>query len=310
MLVHTWVRHTLIRNIDYDDIDYDEGYSMRDIDNSWLNDNMDYETDSDSNSDMDNYNYNYNYGASIGDKINRQTNRHNNSFLDRINKKSESLEAIERSTTVERKNDRDNRIDNFLDLYERIKALNSDQERNFEPHQRSSLVTDNWHDRKNSSLVSTNRFINITCRKDDEKNNLKTLETTCTERKDYSHVVWSSIESQENNNRKDDIIETIQKNPSIIIQKKKLNAIDGDKERRIERQQGNSILTNSKETLLKELEIEKDIMKENKERYNNSLEKVVNKVEKDDSSKKSNSKRINWWKAKINWKNCGLYPRQ
>ena len=99
---------------------------MRDIDNSWLNDNMDYETDSDSNSDMDNYNYNYNYGASIGDKINRQTNRHNNSFLDRINKKSESLEAIERSTTVERKNDRDNRIDNFLDLYERIKALNSD----------------------------------------------------------------------------------------------------------------------------------------------------------------------------------------
>ena len=289
MLVHTWVRHTLIRNIDYDDIDYDEGYSMRDIDNSWLNDNMDYETDSDSNSDMDNYNYNYNYGASIGDKINRQTNRHNNSFLDRINKKSESLEAIERSTTVERKNDRDNRIDNFLDLYERIKALNSDQERNFEPHQRSSLVTDNWHDRKNSSLVSTNRFINITCRKDDEKNNLKTLETTRTERKDYSHVVWSSIESQENNNRKDDIIETIQKNPSIIIQKKKLNAIDGDKERRIERQQGNSILTNSKETLLKELEIEKDIMKENKERYNNSLEKVVNKVEKDDSSKKSNS---------------------
>ena len=262
---------------------------MRDIDNSWLNDNMDYETDSDSNSDMDNYNYNYNYGASIGDKINRQTNRHNNSFLDRINKKSESLEAIERSTTVERKNDRDNRIDNFLDLYERIKALNSDQERNFEPHQRSSLVIDNWHDRKNSSLVSTNRFINITCRKDDEKNNLKTLETTRTERKDYSHVVWSSIESQENNNRKDDIIETIQKNPSIIIQKKKLNAIDGDKERRIERQQGNSILTNSKETLLKELEIEKDIMKENKERYNNSLEKVVNKVEKDDSSKKSNS---------------------
>ena len=156
MLVHTWVRHTLIRNIDYDDIDY--------------------ETDSDSDSDIDNYNYNYNYSASIGDKINRQTNRHNNSFLDRINKKSESLEAIERSTTVERKNDRDNRIDSFLDLYEKIKALNSDQERNFEPHQRSSLVTDNWHDKKNSSLVSTDRFINITCRKDDEKNNLKTLD--------------------------------------------------------------------------------------------------------------------------------------
>ena len=95
--------------------------------------------------------------------------------------------------------------------------------------------------------------------------------------------------------------ETVQKNPGTIIQKKKLNAIDGDKERRIERQQGNSTLTNSKETLHRELEIEKDIMKKNKERYNNdslekvvnkendSLEKVVNKEEKNDSSKKSNS---------------------
>ena len=95
--------------------------------------------------------------------------------------------------------------------------------------------------------------------------------------------------------------ETVQKNPSTIIQKKKLNAIDGDKERRIERRQGNSTLTNSKETLHRELEIEKDIMKKNKERYNNdslekvvnkendSLEKVVNKEEKNDSSKKSNS---------------------
>ena len=45
----------------------------------------------------------------------------NNSFLDRINKKLESLKAIERSTTVERKNDRDNRIGSFLELYEKIK---------------------------------------------------------------------------------------------------------------------------------------------------------------------------------------------
>ena len=81
----------------------------------------------------------------------------------------------------------------------------------------------------------------------------------------HCHVVRSSIESQENNNRKDDIIETIQKNPSAIIQKKKQNIIDeykvdiidGDKERGIERQQGNSTLTNSKETILKELDIEK-----------------------------------------------------
>ena len=170
--------------MDPDDIDYDEGYSMRDINNSWLNVNMDYETDSDSDSDMDNYNYNYNYNYDntnnwstyIGDKINKQTDIHNNSFLDRINKKLEFLEAFQRSTTIERKNDRDNRMDSFLDLHEKIKALNSEQERNFEPHQRSSLVTDNWHDRKNSSLVSTDKFINITCKKDEGRNNLKTLD--------------------------------------------------------------------------------------------------------------------------------------
>ena len=85
---------------------------------------MDSETDSDFNSDIDDYNYNYNnntnnWNSLIGDKINRQTDRHNNSFLDRINKKLESLEAIERSTTVEIKNDRDNRINSFLDLYEK-----------------------------------------------------------------------------------------------------------------------------------------------------------------------------------------------
>ena len=41
--------------------------------------------------------------------------------------------------------------------------------------------------------------------------------------------VKSSIETQENNNRKDGMIETIQKNPSAIIQKK-IDIIDGDKE--------------------------------------------------------------------------------
>ena len=52
---------TLIRNMDYDDIDYDEGYSIRDIDNNWLNSSMDYKgTDSDSDSDIGDYNYNNN----------------------------------------------------------------------------------------------------------------------------------------------------------------------------------------------------------------------------------------------------------
>ena len=76
---------------------------------------------------------------SIGDKINRQTDRHNNSLLDRINKKLESLETVERSITntkVERKND------SFLGLLERMKVLNSEleKEREFEPYYRSTLA--------------------------------------------------------------------------------------------------------------------------------------------------------------------------
>ena len=61
--------------MDYDDIDYDEGYSMIDIGNNWSNSNMEYdETDSDSDSDMDNYNYNdnsrtNNWSILIGDKL-------------------------------------------------------------------------------------------------------------------------------------------------------------------------------------------------------------------------------------------------
>ena len=72
--------------MDYDDIDYDEGYSIRDINNDWLNSNMDYETDSNSNNDTDDYNYNYNNSTNnqstlTGDKTNQQTNRHSNSFF-------------------------------------------------------------------------------------------------------------------------------------------------------------------------------------------------------------------------------------
>ena len=51
--------------------------------------------------------------------MNQQTYRHNNSFLDIINKKLESLENIDRSATytkVEKKSE------SFLDLYERLKA--------------------------------------------------------------------------------------------------------------------------------------------------------------------------------------------
>ena len=109
--------------MDYDDIDYDEGYSMIDIENNWSNSNMDYdETDFDFDSEIDNYNYNSktnNWSILTGDKINQQANKHNDSFLDRINKILKSLEATERSIIVEMEND------SFFDLYERLKALNS-----------------------------------------------------------------------------------------------------------------------------------------------------------------------------------------
>ena len=56
-----------------------------------------------------------------------------------------------------------------------MKALNSplEKERQFEPHLRSSLaktMIDNWHNRQMDSLVSTDRLINITCRKNDVRN--------------------------------------------------------------------------------------------------------------------------------------------
>ena len=77
--------------------------ALRDIDNNWLNSNMDYdETDFDSDNNINGYIYNNstnNQSTLTGDKINRQTDRHNNSLLDMINKKLESLESVERSIT-------------------------------------------------------------------------------------------------------------------------------------------------------------------------------------------------------------------
>ena len=62
---------------------------------------MDYDDiNSDFDSDIDDYNYNNNtnnWSILTRDKINRQTDRHNNSLLDMINKKLESLEVVERS---------------------------------------------------------------------------------------------------------------------------------------------------------------------------------------------------------------------
>ena len=97
-----------------------------DIDNNWSNSNMDYnETDFDSDNEIDDHNYNSkknNWSILTRDKINWQTNRHNNSFLDIINKKLESLENMDRSDIYTKE---EKKSDSSLDLYERLKALNS-----------------------------------------------------------------------------------------------------------------------------------------------------------------------------------------
>ena len=89
-----------------------------------------------------------------------------------INKKLESLEIVDiKSTKVERKND------SFLDLLERMKALNSklEKEREFEPYHRSPLaktMIDNWHNRQKNNLVTTNISINMADIKNSKKDSL------------------------------------------------------------------------------------------------------------------------------------------
>ena len=76
--------------MNYDVIDdYDEDYNIRDIDNNWLNGNMDsYETDSNSDSDIADYNYNsntnYNYNSNIEHNnwsTEYKSNRHSDIFV-------------------------------------------------------------------------------------------------------------------------------------------------------------------------------------------------------------------------------------
>ena len=155
---------------------------------------MDYgKTNSDYDSDIDDYNYNSNtnnWSTLIGDKINRQTDRHNNSLLEKINKKLEFLETMERSITntiVERKND------NFLDLLERMKALNSklEKEREFEPHHRSPLaktMIDNWNNRQKMTDIKNSKKDNL-IETSDERNDVKILKTTLTESKEDGHIM-------------------------------------------------------------------------------------------------------------------------
>ena len=168
-------------------------------------------------------------------------------------------------------------------------------------------MTKNWHinsSRKDDRELKTiptekkqNSSIEIIQCKEDKKKDFD-------ERKDYIHVVKKMIEVEK---------ETIQKNPSAIIQKKKLDIIDEDKKKKgmirkgivkemlekIERQQSNSTLTNSKETLRKEIDIEKDIGEERnmikKEKEDDSLvkkERTNNSPRNNDSLKEKINERL------------------
>ena len=52
-------------------------------------------------------------------------------------------------------------------------------------------MINNWHNRQKSSLISIDIPINTIYTKDDKRNDLRTLKTTLTEKKEYSsmHIV-------------------------------------------------------------------------------------------------------------------------
>ena len=112
------------------------------------------------------------------------------------------MEATERSIIVEREKD------SFLDLYERLKALNSPlkNEREFEPHHRSSstkTMTDCWYINTNSkeeidkTLKATDRRVDeetgpikeiVTCIEDKRKDLIKERSTIINEDKERGTI--------------------------------------------------------------------------------------------------------------------------
>ena len=260
--------------MDYDNIDYDEGYSMRDIDNNWLNSNMDYdETDSDFDSEIDDYNSSTNnWSILTGDKINLQTNKHNDNFLDRINKKLKSLEATKRSFIVERKND------SFLDLYERLKALNSPlkNERDFEPQYRSSstkTMTDSWYINNNSKeeIDKTLQTLKVTNRKvDEETGPIKERVTRIKDKRKDLIKERSTIESVR------DIINEDKERGKIR------KGIVKETLEKFERQNGDK-----KEVIRRKLDIKHEI-----DKVNNSNDSLKEMVEKQNNKEEASSVQI------------------
>ena len=177
------------------------------------------------------------------------------------------MEATKRSVIVEKKND------SFMDLYERLKALNSPlkHEREFEPHHRSSstkTMTDNWH-------INNNRK---------DKTSLQTLKATDIRVDRKTNPIEESTTRIEDK-RKDLIKET-----STIESVR--NIINEDKERdKIKKGKVKEILekferpnSEQKEVIRRKLDIKDEI-----EKVNNSNDSLKEMMEKHNNSKEVSS---------------------
>ena len=170
------------------------------------------------------------------------------------------MEATKRSVIVEKKND------SFLDLYERLKALNSPlkHEREFESHHRSSstkTMTDNWH-------INNNRK---------DKTGLQTLKATDIRVDRKTNPIEERVTRIEDK-RKDFIKEksTIESVKDIINENKERGTIRKgmvkDTLEKFERQNGEK----NKEVIRRKLDIKDEIEKVNNS--NDSLNEMMEKT--------------------------------
>ena len=175
------------------------------------------------------------------------------------------MEAIERSVIVERKND------SFLDLYERLKALNSPlkNEREFEPHHRSSSTKP----MTNSCYINNNK-------KEEIDKNLQTLKATDIRVDRKTNPIEERVTRIEDK-RKDFIKErsTIESVRDIINEDKERDKIrKGMVKETLESSNFERLNSEKKEVICRKLdEIDKvnnsnDSLKEMMEKHNNNKE--------------------------------------
>ena len=172
------------------------------------------------------------------------------------------MEATERSVIVERKND------SFLDLYERLKALNSPlkNEREFESHHRSSSTKP----MTNSCYINNNK-------KEEIDKNLQTLKATDIRADRKTNPIEERVTRIEDK-RKDFIKErsTIESVKDIINENKERGTIRKgmvkDTLEKFERQNGEK----NKEVIRRKLDIKDEIEKVNNS--NDSLNEMMEKT--------------------------------